>query len=451
MKEIQLRIGGMTCAACAARIEKALLRTPGVQTARVNYANGTAQVRYDPEAVAPGELEAAVERLDYQVLAHQPKPPQNWSRALGLLIIIAALFFLLQQFGVLNYLAPSRLAGGNMGYGMLFLIGLVTSVHCVAMCGGVQLTQLLPKQENKRAEQEEAAPRLLFAATCYNLGRVLAYTATGGVLGFVGWLMGGGNAEAGVPLLLQGLLKLAAGVFMILMGVNMLGIFPWLRKLQPHLPFRRGKKSARSPLIVGLLNGLMPCGPLQSIQIMALASGGPLRGALSMLAFALGTLPLMMGFGSLVSALGKKFKRQVMAAGAVLVVVLGLAMLTQGWNLAGFSSMRGKAVAPQPQSSLGADEGAAVENGVQVVRSRLEPRGYPNITVRAGIPVKWTMEAPPGSINGCNARLNIQPYGIENYALQTGENIIEFTPTEPGVFRYSCWMGMLYGTITVTQ
>lgn len=86
-------------------------------------------------------------------------------------------------------------------------------------------------------------------------------------------------------------------------------------------------------LTVGLLNGLMPCSPLQSMQLAALASLSPIKGALSMLFFSLGTTPLMLGLGSLTAALGQRFNRAVLRAGAV----MGLAMLSQGAALAGWS------------------------------------------------------------------------------------------------------------------
>lgn len=73
----------------------------------------------------------------------------------------------------------------------------------------------------------------------------------------------------------------------------------------------------------------MPCGPLQSMQVVALASGNPMTGALSMFCFSLGTVPLMLGFGSAVSILGKRFTRQVLKVGAILVVVMGLSMMVQ--------------------------------------------------------------------------------------------------------------------------
>ena len=91
-----------------------------------------------------------------------------------------------------------------------------------------------------------------------------------------------------------------------------------------------------------------------------------------------------------------------------------------------------------------------VENGVQVVSSTLEPGRYPAITVSAGTPVKWVINAPEGSVNGCNNRMIVSEYGIE-HTFKTGENVIEFTPTKTGKFKYSCWMGMIRGTITVEE
>ena len=98
---------------------------------------------------------------------------------------------------------------------------------------------------------------------------------------------------------------------MVVMGVNMLGIFPGLRRLAVHIPNfnkktkQKSGRKPRTPFFIGLCNGLMPCGPLQSMQVVALVSGNPLAGALSMLCFSLGTVPLMLGFGSAVSMLGK--------------------------------------------------------------------------------------------------------------------------------------------------
>ena len=86
----------------------------------------------------------------------------------------------------------------------------------------------------------------------------------------------------------------------------------------------------------------MPCGPLQSMEIVALASGSWVAGAFSMFCFSMGTVPLMFGFGSIFSALGKKFTRQILKTGAILVVVMGLAMMSQGSMLSGLESRSGE-------------------------------------------------------------------------------------------------------------
>ncbi len=159
-----------------------------------------------------------------------------------------------------------------------------------------------------------------------------------------------------------------------------------------------------------------------------------------MFLFSLGTVPLMLGLGSIVIVLGKKFKDAVMAVGAVLVIVLGLAMFSQGGSLCGWNML--------DQSNMENNEEAAIIGDVQVVNSTLSPGRYPNITVQAGIPVRWIINAPKGSINGCNYKILVRDYDIE-YVFRTGENVIEFTPEKTGTIRYSCWMGMIHGNIFV--
>ncbi|MFT4105498.1 MAG: sulfite exporter TauE/SafE family protein [Lacrimispora sp.] len=448
LKTKKLRIGGMTCVSCQNKIEKKLKNTAGIEHAEVSYNAGTATITYDTDIISYKSIVELIEKLDYTVLEGKEKQESGSSRAIGLVLIIISLYMILEQFGFLNLLAPSQLAEANMGYGMLFVIGLVTSVHCVAMCGGINLSQCMPKVEEGNGEQGRfSALRPTFL---YNLGRVISYTAVGFLVGMLGSVVTFSNT-------LQGVLKLVAGIFMVIMGINMLGIFPWLRKFNPRMPrvfagkINREKSKSNSPLIVGLLNGFMPCGPLQAMQIYALSTGNPFSGALSMFLFSLGTVPLMFGLGALSTVLGKKFAGRIMTAGAVLVVVLGMSMFSQGVSLAGFEGpafLAGESGTGGDQQESG--ENVKIEDGVQVVNSTLSPGKYPNITVQAGIPVKWIIDAPQGSINGCNNRMFIRDYGIE-YTFKTGENVIEFTPDKPGKVRYSCWMGMIRASIYVTE
>ncbi|MDR1059906.1 MAG: sulfite exporter TauE/SafE family protein [Clostridiales bacterium] len=532
----KLSVGGMTCASCQSRIEKRLSGTAGVKSADVSYSAGTAVVCFDPAVVSQGDIAAAIRQLGYEVLGDGRRggapAPAGGRRAAGILIIAVAAYLILQRLGPVSLFNLFPTAEAGMGYGMLFAVGLLTSVHCVAMCGGINLSQCMPRGGAASAAVKSAdgvggngkaggcgtvggagsgnaggsggnaggrsgansgdsigdggdssaddsgnsigdggAPKksllapTLRPAFLYNLGRVASYAAVGGIVGALG-------AAVSFTGAMKGAVQLLAGAFMVVMGVNMLGAFAGsgggalggalslFRKLAPRLPKKlaRSLESKRagsnSPLYVGLLNGLMPCGPLQAMQLYALSAGSAPAGALSMLAFSLGTTPLMFGLGALSSALGKKFSGRMMAAGGALVVLFGLSMFSGGWALSGLPGLSSvlppASSAPGRREAVRAEAPAAVvvEGGAQLVRSTLGSGQYPAITVAAGTPVRWVIDAPKGSINGCNNRMIIPEYGIE-HSFQTGENVIEFEPEKPGKFAYSCWMGMIRSTITV--
>jgi sulfite exporter TauE/SafE/copper chaperone CopZ/plastocyanin domain-containing protein len=456
METKTIHIGGMTCVNCRNKIEKKLKNTIGIEDVTVNFNTGTAEITYNASVITFKEIAETIEKLDYKVLGENGgSNHESGIRIAGTLIIIFALYMLLRQFGTSGLASAFPLAEAGMGYGMLFVIGLVTSVHCVAMCGGINLSQSLTTAGTTPA----------FPAILYNTGRVISYTVIGTIAGALG-------SAVTVPGRFQGIVQLAAGVFMVIMGINMLGIFPVLRRFNPRLPNIFAKKideqktTNKNPLFIGLLNGLMPCGPLQAMQLYALSTGSPVRGGFSMLLFSLGTVPLMFGIGALSSLLsnaakGRAFTARVMKIGAVLVTALGLTMFSNGWNLSGFNFNFLNFSSPFPPvggrfSGNTGEKGTVrespyepvISNGFQMVNSTLNAGRYPAITVRQGIPVKWTINAPQGSVNGCNNRMIIREYGIE-YRFKTGENVIEFTPEKTGKFSYSCWMGMIRSSITV--
>jgi sulfite exporter TauE/SafE/copper chaperone CopZ/plastocyanin domain-containing protein len=471
LRTLVLHIGGMTCVNCQTRIEKKLKSIPGVEDAAVNFTTGTAALTYNAQRLTLDDIAAVIEDLGYKVLDDKARIPVG--RIIGTLVIILSLYVLLRSLGVSALTSGFPLAEDGMGYGMLFVIGLVTSVHCAAMCGGINLSQCIPSPGTPERGQ------VLRPSALYNAGRVVSYTLVGIIVGALGSVITLSGR-------FQGAVQLAAGVFMMIMGINMLGIFPALRRFNPRMPgifarkiealtasvsgtvsSQRQKPRGKNPLVVGLLNGLMPCGPLQAMQLYALSTGSPVTGGISMFLFSLGTVPLMFGIGALSSALStvfgnRAFTRRVMKAGAILVTVLGMTMFTNGWNLSGFNFNFPDAAAAffKPLSSppsgtetyasfaSAAETSPLIENGVQVVNSTLSPGRYPAITVQQGIPVKWTINAPGGSINGCNNRLIIREYGIE-HRFVPGENVIEFTPEKTGKFSYSCWMGMIRSSITV--
>ena len=248
---------------------------------------------------------------DKRAIKTQKIPVQKASinQVIGIGIILSALFIIFRQFGALNIFNAFPQAEQGMGYGLLFIIGILTSIHCVAMCGGINISQCVPHMENLANGNKLAS---LKPSILYNAGRVISYTVIGGIVGGLGSVVSFSGWA-------KGLVAIIAGIFMVIMGLNMLNIFPWLRKFSPRLPkIFAGKINAekqgnnKSPLYIGLLNGLMPCGPLQAMQLFALSTGSPIKGALSMLLFSLGTVPLMFGLGALSSLLSKRFTKKMM-------------------------------------------------------------------------------------------------------------------------------------------
>jgi sulfite exporter TauE/SafE/copper chaperone CopZ len=435
-----LQIADMTCVNCERKIEKKLKGTPGILDAKANFADGSVKVVCDKNKIDIGAVKKLVEELDYHVVKEERQHRTSGAvlRIIWVSIALYELYALLDRFELLNIFYDFPEAKAGMGYGMLFMVGVLTSVHCIAMCGGINLSQSLSEYVGDGAAARFAVIR---SGVLYHLGRVVSYTLVGGGVGMLGAVVSPSES-------IRGYIQLTAGIFMVIMGLNMLNIFPWLRRLNPHMPkvfadkIHAGKNNG--PLYVGLLNGFMPCGPLQAMQLYALSTGNFTKGALSMLAFSAGTLPLMFGLSALSSMLSKKFTRGMMTVGASMVVIMGVAMFGNGMSLTGISFMQasGSGVQIAPEQ---------IKDGIQLVKTELKSGRYEPIKVQVGIPVRWTIHAEPGTINGCNNRIVIPEYNRLQKKLSIGDNIVEFTPTRTGTFTYACWMGMIRGRITVVE
>ncbi|HIT91033.1 MAG TPA: sulfite exporter TauE/SafE family protein [Candidatus Merdenecus merdavium] len=430
----------MSCVSCEARVQKVLSGTAGIHKAKISYSKGTGFITYDKEMISMNEIIHVIENLDYHVHrdGEQEKGGSNQIvKISGVILIMIALYFVMNRSGITNIFNVFPQAKEGMSYGMLFLLGVLTSVHCIAMCGGINLSQCMSTPQSGNGKSASLRPSFL-----YNLGRVISYTMVGGIIGAFGSVVSfSGRAK--------GIVQIVAGIFMVIMGLNMLNVFPWLRRFQIRMPNIISKKTdsqknSNSPFYVGLLNGLMPCGPLQAMQLYALSTGSVLRGALSMFLFSLGTVPLMFGLGALSSVISKKFTKKAMVVGSVLVVILGVSMLNNGLSLSGV------AVGTISSKDRSRQNQGEIKDGVQIVKTSLSPGTYEPILVQVGMPVTWIIEADEGTINGCNNEIFIPEFNIEK-KLELGDNTITFEPTEVGTFTYSCWMGMIRSTITVTE
>jgi sulfite exporter TauE/SafE/copper chaperone CopZ len=440
-----LDIDGMHCQGCEQVIEQAVGKLPGVRTAKADYAAGRLTVCFDGRRIAPARIAAAIEAAGYACSPRRPRisPLHTLGRIATVLLALAAMAGLIVAGETLGHrLHLPRLEQG-MSHGLLFLVGLITGLHCIGMCGG-----FVVGYTTRAAARGGRTPVLPHLA--YGLGKTLSYTVIGGLFGLLG------AAIAFTPEI-RGYAAIAAGLFLVLFGLNMLDWFPWLRRVSLPMPraFSRlvggGTRKTRSPFLIGLLNGLMiACGPLQAMYVMAAGTGSFTEGAKLLFIFGLGTLPVMLGFGLLAGVVSGRLTRGLLKASALLVVALGLVMLNRGLILAGsghdFRSLAH--LAASRFETFREDLARITAGGRQEIRMAVTAHGYEpaRFVLKQGVPVRWLIEGR--ELNYCNHRIVVPALGLE-FDVKPGENLIEFTPTQAGVIPWSCWMGMIHGSFVV--
>ena len=426
----KVKVYDMTCTSCESKVERTLKNLDGVTSAIANFSAQEVIVEYDTEFCSSSKIKDSIKSAGYNV----QKSSSNY-KIIGIIIVAAVIILLGNSTG--GFDMDARLNGAS--YFVLFVVGMLTSIHCVGMCGGIMLSQSINKETTSKFKS-------IRPAILYNAGRVVAYTVIGGLVGSLGSVL------ALSPTVKAGL-QIFAGVFMVIMGLNMAG-FSFFRKFNIKLPWSSCsiKNKPKTPFLVGLLNGLMPCGPLQTMQLYALGTGSATKGALSMLLFSLGTVPLMLTFGALSGLLSKGYTKQILKMSGFLVIILGLIMGSRGLALSGIGLPNMSAIT-QKLTSPGSSEAnigkAVLKDGVQEITMTADGRGYtPNaFYVKKGVPVRWIIKGD--ALNSCNNAI-VVPSIKKELTLKKGDNIIEFTPTDKDI-NFSCWMGMIKGVIKVTD
>lgn len=206
------------------------------------------------------------------------------------------------------------------------VLGLLGGGHCLGMCGGLMgaLTLAIPPAQRSRRL------RLLLA---YNLGRVLSYATAGLLLGLAGWALA--NSPVALAMrVLAGLLLVAMGLYLAgwwsgLTRIEGLGRGLW-RHIQPLATRLLPVSSLPRALLLGALWGWLPCGLVYSTLLWAASQADALDSAALMLAFGVGTWPVLLATGLAAERVNRLLRqRSVRMAGGLLVVLFGL------WTLPG--------------------------------------------------------------------------------------------------------------------
>jgi sulfite exporter TauE/SafE len=345
----------------------------------------------------------------------------------------------------------------NLFFPML-LTGLVTSVHCVGMCGNMVLAYAI-KDDSSGSFLERMKPHF-----AYHGAKIASYVLVGLVLGSIGAVLN----LAGI----RGWASVAAGLFMVFLGLQMTGRFPWLMRFSPRPPkflmtaimkLRRkanadeaaGESTLATPLMFGALTGLMPCGPLQGAQLAAAATGSAAGGAVAMLGFGLGTMPLMLGYGAIAGALSGKFKQRMMVFAALIVLVLGLVMLDRGAMLLGspvtFQSIKTAAIGAVTGGGATADTSGyktAADGAVLVPLTIKNTQFVPaQLAIPAGKAVRLVVDRQED--NSCSSQIAVPQLGVVKDLKAFGTTQVDLPPTKGGTYTLTCGMGMMSGQLVV--
>lgn len=287
-KTYTFHVSGMHCKACILLTESELKEHPRVTAAVSSLKTHSVIVTgtfgdTTPEALAH-ELTLLLEKHGYRLSVERLIRENTWSDfrvAFPIALVIILLFVLLQRLGLVNMVDASQVS-----FGTAFIIGIVASLStCMAVVGGLVLSM----SATFAKEGDRVRPQILF-----HVGRLISFFVLGGIIGSIG-------ANVTLSTTATFILSALIGIVMLILGINLLDVFPWAKRLQPSMPQFLSKRAYNvsqmnhrlTPLLVGIATFFLPCGFTQSMQLYTLSTGSFVQGALTMGAFALGTLPVL--------------------------------------------------------------------------------------------------------------------------------------------------------------
>lgn len=203
--------------------------------------------------------------------------------------------------------------------------------HCVGMCGGIVIAYTSTKVGDSWSKPKQTASHLL-----YSVGRIVTYMTIGSIFGYFGQVVTMSKTASGILLLIT-------GIMMILVGLSLMGQLKFLTIIEHsvskspwyQITFKKliQTNSLVSFFLLGMLNGLLPCGFVYFFAITAISTGSALGGAIVMLIFGLSTIPALFSLGFFVGIFKQSGLRHVMIKlAAILVILYGISIVYYGYE-----------------------------------------------------------------------------------------------------------------------
>ncbi len=221
---------------------------------------------------------------------------------------------------------------------LAFFTGVVSSFgHCLGMCGGI--VAVYSARQPALAAAGDSRPGVvtrLGALSPLHLGRILTYTILGTLVGLAGTLLEGIGGLVG----LQGAFSIVVGLVMIAVALSLMGILPPVEVVLAAVttrvsPMKRmrslfGRSGLWSTLALGMTWGLLPCGLVYAMLVVAAGTGTPWGGALTMASFGLGTVPTLLGFGLAANMLSPQLRARLQLFTGLLIFLFAVQTILRG-------------------------------------------------------------------------------------------------------------------------
>lgn len=332
MTTIKLHVQGMHCKACTLLIQERLKELNYVIEAKVSLENESAEVSGNFEDRSKEDLarewSSLLSDVGYSMSVDKIDKEAKWDEflyAVPIALLIVVLFVALQKLGIVNIIG-----GSEVTYGTAILIGFVASVStCMAIVGGLVLSM----SASFAKSGDTVKPQVYF-----HISRLVSFFILGGAIGALG-------AFLQLNFLVTSVLSILVAFVLLVLGINLLDITHWTKKLQFTLPTSFGHKVKRissynhtlTPVALGIATFILPCGFTQSMQLYALSTGSFFSGALTMFMFALGTFPVLaiLSFSSF-SVSNNKWKGVFFKTAGLVVIFFGVYNLMNALAVLGY-------------------------------------------------------------------------------------------------------------------
>ena len=446
-------IKGMHCASCELLIAEELESIPGVTSAQASLKSNSATIM-SAEQVSDKDIESAVRAAGYEVGYESEQKPffthneRIWKDfAIGIIVVLG-LYVLFQVLGI-DKLVSSTSNSTSTGT-MALLVGLTAGFStCMALIGGLVISVAAKYAENHPTETalQKFRPHLFF-----NAGRIVSFIAFGAIIGAIGSAF----ALKGTFL---GLLTIAVGAVMLVLGLQLTEIFPRITRgltlpsgLAKKLGINTRKEreySHKNAFLMGAATFFLPCGFTQAMQLLAVSTGNPLQAAVIMGAFAIGTTPGLLTLGGLTSVVKGAFAQRFFRIVGVIVVAMALINFANGFTLAGLNRFLDSSkpmvnTAVQQESS----EGSVILNTTFKLKEDIVPSTF---TAKVGQKTTLVVDVKEDG-QGCMSTIMIIGLDDSPQYLKKGKKIeLTFTASKPGTYTIACAMGVPRGSITVTE